>query len=236
MKSRITIGIPCYQGVTFETLEDYMLFAFYLGRRYTDYDFFIAIKGKSEQFRARNAIVKAALQTDSDYILMLDDDHILDINKTNAPGKGYEFLRTLIEHMEDDPKMGICGALYVQRGGDQLPVIMEEGGKDLKDPHFITMIETSGRLQKVDITGGGCMLLRREMFNHMQGPWFAPEFEYGTDIQICRKAREAGYSVWCDTSLEIGHVRLEREIIIPTKTKIRVIESRRDNGKGSNIK
>jgi len=220
MKSRITIGIPCFQGVTFETLEDYMRFAFYLGRRYQEYEFMIAIKGKSEQFRARNSIVKQALQTDSDYILMLDDDHILDIHNTQSPSEGYEFLRTLLEHMENDPQMGICGALYVQRGGEQLPVVMNEGAWG---PHFLTPMEISGQLQKFDITGGGCMLIRKEIFNKVAEPWFAPEFEFGTDIQICKKAREAGYTVWCDTSLEIGHVKLERQIVMPTKIGIKVI-------------
>jgi len=219
MKSRITIGIPCFQGVPFETLEDYMRFAFHLGRRYQDYEFMLAIKGKSEQFRARNAIVKQALQTDSDYILMLDDDHILDIHNTQAPSEGYEFLRTLLGHMEKDPGMGICGALYVQRGGDQLPVVMNEGDMG---PHFLTPMEISGCLQQVDITGGGCMLIRKEIFYKITEPWFAPEFEYGTDIQICRKAREAGYTVCCDTSLEIGHVKLEKQIVTPSKVGIKI--------------
>ena len=56
-KERVFIGIPCYQSVAPEVLEDYMRFAFYLGRRYQEYDFFLGIKTKSEQFRARNAIV-----------------------------------------------------------------------------------------------------------------------------------------------------------------------------------
>lgn len=221
MKSRITIGIPCFQGVTFETLEDYMRFSFHLGRRYPEYEFMLAIKGKSEQFRARNAIVKQALQTDSDYILMLDDDHVLDINNSQAPSDGYEFLRTLLEHMELDPQMGICGALYVQRGGEQLPVVMNKGNMGY---HFLMPMEISGGLQEVDATGGGCMLIRREVFHKISEPWFAPEFEYGTDIQICKKAKEAGYTVWCDTSLEIGHVKLEKQIITPTKVGIRTTQ------------
>src|SRR3989304_5235782 len=125
-KKSICIGIPCYRDVPFEVLEDYMRFAFYLGRRYTEYDFFLAIKGKSEQFRARNAIVQAALVYDSDYILMLDDDHVIDINKTLGPDTSYEFLKVLIGHLEADSKKGIIGALYYQRGGKCEPVIMEE--------------------------------------------------------------------------------------------------------------
>ena len=42
-KKRITIGIPCYRDVPGETLEDYMRFAYYLGRRYTEYDFYLVV-------------------------------------------------------------------------------------------------------------------------------------------------------------------------------------------------
>ena len=229
MKSRITIGIPCYQNVSFETLGDYMRFAFHLGRRYQEYEFFLAIKGKSEQFRARNAIVKQALQTDSDYILMLDDDHVLDIQNSDGPSEGYEFLRTLLDNFEKTPDMGICGALYSQRGGDYYPVVMTETKRGSR---FLTMAEISGKLQKVDITGGGCMLIKMDIFRRLEAPWFAPEFEAGTDVQICRKARDIGYSVWCDTSIEIGHVRLERDIVVPSKAIMKKSDISKEQLKG----
>ena len=62
---RIMIGIPCYRDVAGETLEDYMRFAFHLGRR-TEHEYVMGIKTKSEQFRARNGIVEGALQTKCD--------------------------------------------------------------------------------------------------------------------------------------------------------------------------
>ena len=78
---RIMIGIPCYRDVAGETLEDYMRFAFHLGRR-TEHEYVMGIKTKSEQFRARNGIVEGALQTKCDYLFFLDDDHVLDWEQT----------------------------------------------------------------------------------------------------------------------------------------------------------
>ena len=216
MNKKVCIGIPCYQNVSFEILDDYMRFAYYLGRRCTSYDFALAIKGKTEQFRARNAIVKSALQWGCDYILMLDDDHILDVDKGNPVWEyspRFGFIETLLKHLESDPQKGIVGGLYVQRGREAFPVIMKEFESG---PSFMLHEEITGTLQQVDITGGGCMLIRKEVFEKISDPWFGPEFEFGTDIQICRKVREAGFSVWCDTSIHIGHVMLEREILIPT--------------------
>jgi len=212
---RITIGIPCFHGVPAETLEDYMRFAFYLGRRYTEYDLYLCVKSKSEQFRARNSIIEAALQVSSDYIFMLDDDHVIDwINAMHMePGvhKPYEFLRTLINHMEKDKKIGLCGALFYQRGGDCRPVVMKEA----KDGGYYWMRddEIISGLQEVAVQGGGNMLIRAEAILKIGGTWFEPEFQHGTDIQICEKVRKAGYKVMCDTSLELGHVKDSREVV-----------------------
>lgn len=206
MRKRITLGIPCYQGVPGEVLEDYMRFAYALGRRYGEYDFFLAIKTKSEQFRARNAIVEAAIQVGSDYVLFLDDDHVIEWQGNNDASPAYDFLHRLIAHQKD-----IVGALYYQRGGDCRPVLMKEtpeGAYQWLNDHEVT-----GGLQPVDVQGGGCMLIDMRVFDKIPSPWFEPELELGTDIQICRKAAEAGFSVWSDTSIELGHVRSERTIV-----------------------
>jgi GT2 family glycosyltransferase len=202
----ITIGIPSFKGPEPEVLQDYMMWMYNLGRHAAgQYNFQLAIKGRSEQFRARNAIVKAALQHNADYLLMLDDDHIIGINDTN-----WDFLQRLIKHLENDPKKGIVGGLYYQRGGDTYPVCMQEheGGY-----FFIHHSEITGKLQKMSVVGGGCMLLRMSMFDKLEEPWFGPEYEYGTDIQICRQAEKAGFEVWIDTSVEIGHLMKERQVI-----------------------
>lgn len=216
MRKRVTIGIPCFNSVSPETLEDYMRFAYYLGRHYEGFDFSLAIKPKSEQFRARNSIVEAALQWGADYVLMLDDDHVIDWMEqaqtvANAEQSHYEFLRTLIGHMERTPGAAIVGALYYHRGGECRPVVMKEG----KDGGFYYMRddEIANGLQEVAVTGGGCMLIDMNLFSRIPGPWFEPEFQFGTDVQICKKAREEGRGVYCDTSLTLGHVLSRREVV-----------------------
>ncbi len=210
MRKTICIGIPAFNGFDDQVGEDYMRLLFHLGRRHPEYDFQLAIKGKSEQFRARNAIVKAGIQFGADYIWMLDDDHIIGMGAGQGASDAYDLPIKLIKHLEDNPKIGVVGALYYQRGGDCWPVIMQE-----KDglPFFLHHMEVAGKMQKVDVTGGGCMMIRTAVFDKIKEPWFAPEHEFGTDIQLCRRVREAGYEVWCDTSLEIGHLQKEKHLI-----------------------
>lgn len=217
-KPIICIGICAYVSPDEKVVEDYMRLMYHLGRRCQEYDFQLAIKWKSEQFRARNAIVKAALQMNADYLLMLDDDHIFDY-KDHTHGSNdltfegyaaYDIPVKLVKHIESDPNRGIVGALYYQRGGACWPVIMHE-----KDglPFFLHYSEVSGKMQKVDVTGGGCMMINMKVFDKINEPWFDAEHEFGTDIQLAKQVREAGFEVWCDTSLQVGHIQKESRII-----------------------
>ena len=212
--SRIFIGIPCFKGVDGDILEDYMRFAFSLGRRLPEHEFFLGIRQKMEQFRARNAILEGARQIGCDYLFMLDDDHIIDWEKTSGPNNRYtSLIQTLINHLESDPAMGICGGLYYHRGAECRPVVMKEG----KDGGYYWMRDdeiTSG-LQDVAVTGGGCMMLKLSMFDRITPPYFEPEFQLGTDVQICKKAKDAGFRVCCDTSVKIGHQVHTSQIITP---------------------
>lgn len=214
-KQIITVGIPCYSHVSPETLDDYMRFFYYLGRRYTDYEFTLAIKSKSEQFRARNAIVTAALQVGSKYLLFLDDDHVIDTDKSCfKPSQKYEFLRRLINKLEESPENGIAGTLYYQRGGSCKPVAMlphPEGGY-----RFLLDHEVNRSWQEVSVVGGGCMLINMEVFDKIPSPWFQPENDYGTDIQVCSAVGNAGYKVFLDSSQIVGHVLEQRTIITDT--------------------
>jgi hypothetical protein len=208
---RVFLGIPAFNGITPESAGDYIRFAYYLGRRYPEYDFYLGIVSKLEQFRARNEIVKAALSTGCDYLLMLDDDHVIDTADRAVPSAAYEFLRILIGHLEANPKIGLVGALYWQRGGPCHPVLMRLG-EDGKY-YWLTEEELEDGLQPVAVTGGGCMLFPCRVFDHLSEPWFVPETEKGTDFQIAEAVRRAGYEVWADTSIELGHVVQKREIL-----------------------
>jgi 2-polyprenyl-3-methyl-5-hydroxy-6-metoxy-1,4-benzoquinol methylase len=204
MNSRILLASPCFGKVDPEILEDWMALAYNCGRRMPEYDFFLGIKSKSEQFRARNVIVEAAQQYDCDRILMLDDDMVIDWERKGH--QAYEFLRTLIGHDKD-----ICGIRYYQRGQECLPVLMtkisDTGYRFLRDD------EITGGLQQVDVAGGGCLLIKTKIFDRIPFPYFDAEHQYGTDVQLCRKAAEKGFTVWADTSIELGHMRNEKTVV-----------------------
>jgi SAM-dependent methyltransferase len=59
-----------------------------------------------------------------------------------------------------------------------------------------------------------------KVFDRLPHPYFAPEHEYGTDVQLCRAAQAKGFKVYLDSSIELGHVKDER-VIITSRNKDR---------------
>lgn len=208
--ARIGIGIPVFQSFVPQVAFDYMRMFYSFGRRYPDHEFFLLNRVKSEQFRARNGIVETALQFGMDYLLFLDDDHIINWRETNESSQ-YDFLQKLLDHKKD-----IVGCLYYHRTGEYKPVLMKEFEEGKY--RFLTDNEIIGGLQEVDVQGGGCMLIDMKVFNRIKPPYFEPEQQsdgqsLGTDIQLCRKAKAEGFKVWCDTSIVIGHLKQDQEIV-----------------------
>lgn len=202
-KPKIMIGVPGFQGIQPEAQEDFMRMIFRLGRDMPEYDFIVKIIFKSEQFRARNRLVDAALAADAQYLLMLDDDMLVP----------HDLIQRLLAHNKD-----VVGALYWQRGGSFHPVVMKRietahGGFHCQFYAANDPIITQPGLHPVDIIGGGCMFFKMDVFRKILPPYFWWEHDQGTDIAICTRLGEAGVPIYIDTTIELGHIRSERDII-----------------------
>ena len=69
----------------------------------------------------------------------------------------------------------------------------------------------------VDYTGFGWLLIQNGVFEHeqMPYPWFAPKMQIfesgevqdmcGEDVSFCLDAKEAGFEIWCDPRIRVGH-------------------------------
>lgn len=74
--------------------------------------------------------------------------------------------------------------------------------------------DDSPPMQEVDVLPHGCVMVHRSVYEKMPQPHYLQEFvpelnlEIGEDIFFCRKAKDAGFQVWCDHELsrEIAHI------------------------------
>ena len=69
----------------------------------------------------------------------------------------------------------------------------------------------------VDYTGFGWVLIKKGVFEHpeLKYPWFAPKMQVfesgavqdmcGEDVSFCLDAMDAGFDIWCDPRIRVGH-------------------------------
>ena len=69
----------------------------------------------------------------------------------------------------------------------------------------------------VDYTGFGWVLIKKGVWEHeeMKYPWFAPKMQVfesgevqdmcGEDVSFCLDALNAGFEIWCDPRIRVGH-------------------------------
>lgn len=124
--------------------------------------------------------------------------HILFLEEDNAPPPAT--LCALLER-----KLPVVGALYFARDPAERPMLFKRGMSDGE----LTVIRQpeQGSLVKVDTTGLGCCLIERAVFEVLGYNCFEQLGMYADDYLFFQKVREAGFSVFVDTSVVCDHLR-----------------------------
>ncbi len=68
-------------------------------------------------------------------------------------------------------------------------------------------------LFKTKFVGCGMMLVKTEVFDKLEWPYWKKEFapgvfKTGDDVYFCKKARDAGYDIWVDPKLKCHHFKM----------------------------
>lgn len=141
----------------------------------------------------RNTITKAAIDTGADWVLYLDDDHILQPD-------------TLTRLLKADKD--VISAHYIRRQPPFGPVILDE----LSNGNFMwkqLSSEDHGIIQ-ADAVGAGCLLVRRNVLKALEPPYWTlgqiNPASWGDDMDFCRRVRKAGFPIHCDLDNTIAHM------------------------------
>lgn len=121
------------------------------------------------------------------HMLFIDDDVLV-------PPFG---LKRLLSH--DVP---IVGGLYYQRTPPHLPVVY----KHVEGTQWVPVTEFCAGLQEVDAIGFGFTLIKREVFEKMERPWFEFSDRMGEDMWFCQNAKKLGYTILVDADVKCRHL------------------------------
>ena len=199
---KIRVGLPSVNGQvtppTKETLDKL--------RAYNDIKFEIVKVDNGQTVRGRNiasqpvpkdAPASKKLIMPYDYYLAMDDDMAF------TP----ENIRRLIDHDKD-----IIGASYSARTSRTDLIVA--GFLKLSNDKDNWLRAYDIGLKEVDWTGAGCLLIKKQVFEKMDYPYWTHDiYEDGDvrdicseDIGFCINARKAGYKIYCDLSNRVAHI------------------------------
>lgn len=153
---------------------------------------------------ARNKIAQRAIELETDYVLMVDNDVVIP----------KDALKNLLQNNHD-----VCTGYYLRRShaqkkdGATCVFQMREGGfKVTYDAEQLKTIRLNGQTQmQVRGNGFGCALIKTSVFNRLQFPYFDwVNYEnkglLSEDLYFCRKCAEANIPIYVDLRVQCGHM------------------------------
>ena len=150
-----------------------------------------------------------------DYQLWIDSDIVFNSEKF--------FQLVLDANPEGEKERHIVAGWYCSEDGKTTSVAHWLEEDDFRNNGGVMNHETIESISKrrkpftVDYTGFGWLLIRKGVFEHegLPYPWFAPKMQVfesgevqdmcGEDVSFCLDAIAAGFEIWCDPRIRVGH-------------------------------
>lgn len=165
---------------------------------------------------ARNEIVDWAINNNATYVFFVDDDVILPPYAAQRLGRALDFTS---KELYPDSTTAVCCGIYTSKEEASTPVVYKRNGHGASwDWHLDDIFP-------VESAGTGCMMIRTEVFKHLEKPYFKTVEEYidcgdqvgckkmTDDIYFCEKVRKAGFSILAHGGVICGHYDIKTDKI-----------------------
>lgn len=156
------------------------------------YDLIIEYPSEKPISNNRNKIVQSFLQSDCDYLLMIDNDIVPPLDIIN---------------LADFQKDVISPVCFMYQKHLIVPLILRRA----KDGQY-SPLDYKGHegLVEVDAVGTGCIFISRRVLEKIRAP-FLNEYDLdgikkiGLDLAFCRKAKAEGFKIFCHLDYVCEH-------------------------------
>ena len=187
--SKILIAIPTFENIMPETFKS--IYDIDSCGNELSFEF---VKGY-DCARARNDIVRMALEGGFDYIFMVDADMYVP----------KDTLQKLLEY-PTEICLGLCPRKNTRVGKT---CIYKIGQINYEDAYTYYDLPKKDRVM---VHGGGlaCALIKTDIFKNLTYPWFRyvtyqDGSELSEDLYFCSQAKANGYKIYVDTRVRCGH-------------------------------
>ena len=161
----------------------------------------IAMASCSLVYDARQDLAKRAINKGFDRVLWLDSDMI--------------FKPDILERLNADIDQGrdFVSGLYFTRKNPVTPCVYDvveprKRNNGVIYPATKSFEEIPDDIFEVAGCGFGAVIMTTDLIKKSGDLPFFPREGFGEDLSFCRRAREAGYKLYCDPSVKAGHIGL----------------------------
>lgn len=185
---RILIALPVLDSIKTQTFRSFMVETNRL-----PFEANLHIHQSAYVHDARNKSVEKAIAGGYTHLMFIDSD------MTFPPGS--------IERLMSLDK-DIVGGLYYRRQAPHMPTLNEVSEGKLISP-FLEKYDLTKPFEVFSVATG-FMLVKVSALKKIPKPWFGfgklHGEEMGEDVYFCWKAHQHKVEVWCDPTIELGHV------------------------------
>ena len=151
-------------------------------------------------YTSRNNLAGIAIQQEADYIFWLDSDMMF------PPG----VLRHMLKTINEIDGNAILSGVYYRRVAPFAPVVFSELDLSGEKAKWTNQNDIpKNEIFECEGFGFGCVLAPTDAFIDVQakfGDLFTPINGTGEDLSFCWRARQAGWRLYCDPRIHLGHV------------------------------
>lgn len=162
-------------------------------------DTMIGFEVGSLVYNARNNLARQAIKEEADWVLWLDSDMVF----------GPDLLQRMMKVCTEND-IEFLTALCFRRKPPYTPCLFDRLDKVEKGASYTALLSVPDGRFKVGGCGFAGVLMSTQVILDVgakfNGRMFDPLEGFGEDVSFCWRARQCGYDIWCDSSIELGHV------------------------------
>lgn len=150
-------------------------------------------------YNARNNLARQAIKSEADFVLWLDSDMVF----------GPDLLQRMLKVCQDE-NIDFLTGLCFRRKPPYTPCLFDRLEKVGNGASYTALMSVPDGRFKVGGCGFAGVLMSTDVLMSVaakfNGRMFDPMDGFGEDVSFCWRARQCGYEIICDSSIELGHV------------------------------
>lgn len=189
MRTKLLVAIPTLDFVHSAFVESLVKLQKRLSLECVDYE--VCIISGTLVYVARDKLACEAINSDYTHVLWLDSDMV--------------FQPDIYTDLLDTGKDFVTGIYHARRPGHQSCIFKRCDDLD----HLERFEQYPRETFEIGGCGFGCVLIKTEILKAVQYNFktcFLPKAQFGEDIAFCNRARAMGFKIWCEPTVQCGHI------------------------------